>query len=350
MKKMEFAAYGSDGFNKYFNAVQERVQLRAAALTNPTLNEGHNMHLQVFEDTIYDYQKNYLSIFNIVPALEATGQPTMFIDQTKKPNNTQFSSPTTLTYKTRDEDYGRVAKSAMIKCVTSTYSYPFFNTITARQQGVLPDFVTKDIGDWAAEIASFQNNKFWYGTDTDLATPTTQEYVGLMTQIQTKVVIPKASTLTLTDIMETEVAKMDVNTKQNTGAGSDLFFAMNGMTMDKWIKEERARNTNIVNYTVQIVPGFEIPAIMTAKGLVGIVVDNELVIEDNTANGSDDHPIVLLNKRQIERRYIGQSTPMVFDMAINNQLTSDKIAVMFDNIILRNATYGHKLITRQFTK
>lgn len=171
-----------------------------------------------------------------------------------------------------------------------------------------------------------------------------------MNQILTKVVIPKTSTLTLTDIMETEIAKMDVNIKQNTGAGSDLVFFMNGMTMDAWIKEERARTTNTLNYTVEIVPGFKIPAIMTAKGLIGIVVDNELVVADNTANGTYDHQIVLLNKREVERRYIGQSTPMVFDMAINNQLTSDKIAVMFDNIILRNATYGHKLITRQITK
>lgn len=350
MKKMEFATYGSDGFNKYFNQVQERVQKRAAALTNPVLNEGHNMHLQVFEDTIYDYQKNYLSIYNLIPALEATGQPTMWMDQTKKPNNTQFSSPTTLAYKTRDEDYGRVAKSAMIKCITSTYSYPFFNTITARQQGVLPDFVTKDIGDWAAEVAAFQNNKFWYGTDTDLATPTTNEYVGIMNQIVTKVTVPKTSTLTITDVLETEVAKMDVNIKQNTGTGSDLVFCMNGLTMDAWIKQERARSTNNVNYTIEIIPGFKIPAIMTAKGLIGIVVDNELVVADNAANGTFDHPIVLLNKREIERRYIGQATPMVFDMAINNQLTSDKIAVMFDNIILRNATYGHKLITMQILK
>lgn len=350
MKKMEFNAYNSENFNKYLNMAQERAMRISAALTNPTLNEGHNMHLQVFEDTIYDYQQSYVSILNIIPLLEATGQPTMYIEQTKKPNNTQFSSPTTLAYKTRDEDYGRTPKSAMIKCITSSYSFPFFNTLTARQQGVLPDFVTKDIQDWAGEMTSFQNKKMWYGSDTDLATPTTNEYVGIMNQLKDKVTIAKTATETITDIIETEVAKMDCNTAQKTGSGSELFININGMTYDKWIKEERARSTNFVPYTVELVPGFRIPAIMTAKGLIGVVVDNALDIIDNTANGTNDHPIVILNRNLVERRYIGSKTPMVFDMAVGNQLVSDKIAVMFDNLIVRNPQYGHKLITRQFTK
>ena len=346
--KFSFQGNNDDVFNKYFNMAQER-RIAAAGITTPTLNEGHNIHLAVFEDTIYDYMNRDLSIYNLVPSYEATGQPTMWFEQTKLPQNAAFSSPTALAYAAIDADAGRVPKSAMIKCITSKFSFPFFNTLVSRQQKELPDFVLKDIQDWAYGIKRFINTKLYYGSDTDLATPTTNEYMGIMSQIKNTPVRAKdALTVNITDILETEVAKLDTDVVNNTGSGNDLVCFMNGMTMDKWIKQERKLNSNFRIETAEVTPGFTIPAIRTAKGLIPIVSDNFIDVTANTVNASEDHTILVLNRRNIERRYVGSPDPMVFDWNTgNDQLTSDKLAVLFDNVIVRNPAHGHIKINYQ---
>jgi len=351
--KFRFHANDSDDFNKYYNAVQQRaLEKLSASITTPTLNEGHNIHLAVFEDTIYDYLRRDVSIYNWVPSYEATGQPTLYMEQTKNPANEQFSSPTTLAYKTIDDDYGRVPKSAMIKCITSKFSFPFFNTLVSRQQGVLPDFVLKDIEDWAWSFKRFVNKKLYYGTDTDLATPTTLEYMGIMTQLTNTPVRTKAeTTVNITDILSTEIAKMESDTVNITGQAADLAFFMNPVTMNMWVQQEKSLSSNFRIETATVIPGFDIPAIRTAKGLIPVVSDPFIDIADNTANGSYDHPILLLNKRLIERRYVGTADPMVFDYNMgNDQLSSDKLAVLFDNVIVRNAANGHLKVNYQVAK
>jgi hypothetical protein len=348
-KQAMFQLDSSEVYNKYLNAAQER---KMTAATTPTLNSGHNIHLALFEDTIYDYMRRDVSIYNWVPSVEATGQPTMWFEQTKNPANEQFSSPTTLTYKAVDDDYGRVPKSAMIKCITSKFSFPFFNTLVARQQGVLPDFVQKDIADWAWSFKRFVNKKMYYGTDTDLATPTTNEYMGIMTQITNAVARLKTeTTTTILDVVEDAIANMESDVVNVTGTAADLVVFMNPKTRNKMVKEERARNSNFRMEKAELIPGFNIPGIDTAKGIIPIVADPFIDVIDNTANVSYDHPIMILNKRLIERRYIGAKDPMVFDWNMgNDQLSGDKLAVLFDNIIVRGASFGHVKINYQLAK
>jgi hypothetical protein len=345
-----FNQYAGETYNKYVNAVQQRATARkmaAAGITTPTLNEGHNIHLALFEDTIYDYLNRDLSIYNLIPSYEATGQPTLWFEQTKRPENEQFSSPTSLTYKAIDADYGRVPKSAMIKCITSKFNVPFFNTLVARQQNALPDFVAKDIEDWAYSLKRFINTKLYYGSDTDLATPTTTEYMGIMKQITNIATKAYTDTAThITDILETEIAAMDSDIVNNTGSGNDLIIMMNGMTMDKWVKQERALNSNFRPETAEVRPGFNIPAIRTAKGLIPVITDN--FINTTAETGYTNHPIVVLNRRMVERRYIGSPDPMVFDWNMgNDQLTTDKLAVLFDNVIVRGGSFAHALVNYQ---
>lgn len=343
----QFNNFQGETYTKYMNAVQQRAAEKINAVATPTLNEGHNIHLAIFESQIYDYLNRDLSIYNLIPSYEATGQPTMWFEQTKRPENEQFSSPTSLTYKTVDADYGRVPKSAMIKCITSKFNVPFFNTLVAKQQKALPDFVQKDIGDWAYSLKRFINTKLYYGSDTDLATPTTTEYMGIMSQIKNIVTkLAADTTSTVTSVVETAVASMDSDIVNNTGSGSDLIIMMNGMTMDAWVKQERAANSNFRLETVELKPGFRIPAIMTAKGLIPVVTDNFINVKTET--GYKNHPIVILNRRMVERRYIASPDPMVFDWNMgNDQLTSDKLAVLFDNVIVRGATFAHVLVNYQ---
>ena len=352
MANINFNDHNSQSFNDLYKRVQERALEKLQAVATPTLNEKHNIHLAIFEDTIHDYLRRDVSIYNWVPSYEATGQPTMWWDQTKMPSNEQFSSPTTLAYKALDEDYGRVPKSAMVKCITSKFTVPFFNTLVSKQQGVLPDFVVKDIADWAISFKRFVNSKMYYGSDTDLATPTTLEYMGIMTQITNTATRAKtATTVGITDILETEVATMESDTVNSTGSNGDLAFFMNPMSMDLWVKQERAINSNFRPEIAEVTPGFQVPAIRTAKGLIPVVVDPYIGVTDNVGNGSYDHTILLLNKRMIERRYVASADPMVFDFnQLTDQLNSDKLAVLFDNIICRGGSFAHEKITYQVAK
>jgi len=347
-----FHGFDSQDYNRYVNAVRMRATQRIQAATsypNPSYNVGHTMLLSIFEDTIYDYLNRRLSIFNVIPSYEANGPAHLFLEQTKIPQNTQFSDPRNLTYKPIDNDYGRLPKSAIVKCLTSKFSIPYFDTLAARQQAVLPDFVTKDLNDWLWAFDKFINTKLIYGNDTSLETPTTMEYVGLTTQISKKPVKLKTDiTTTITDILETEVAVMESDTVNVGPNDASLVFLMNAKTVDLWVKQERKREGNFRPYTTEFRPGFKIPSIMTAKGEIPIIVENYLDVVNNAGNTSTDHPIILLDRSKVERRYIGSPNPSVFPWNTgNDQLSDDRLAVLFDCLIVRDPAKSHFLLNYQ---
>lgn len=353
---MNFQTINSTDYNRYMSNVKMRAAQKlqgASTYPSPAYNTGHNMWLSVFEDTIYDYQNRRLSIFNIIPSYEANGAAHLWMEETKTPDNTQFSDPRTLAYKAIDADYGRLPKSVIIKCLTSKFSIPYFDTLTARQQNNnLPDFVTRDLNKWLWSFDKFINTKIMFGSDTSLETPTTNEYVGLFTQLTNTPVRAKTeTTVTITDILETEVAEMDSDTVNTGPNDNSLVFVMNARTMDLWIKQERARQGNYRPYTTEFRPGFKIPTITTAKGEIPIIVENFLPVVDNTANTSYDHNILLLDRSKIERLYIGSPTPTVFPFNTgNDQLSDDRLAVLFDALLVRDAANSHFNLTYQVAK
>lgn len=353
-----FEGIGSNDYNRLMNAVKIRAAQKkmsaAANYPNPQYNVGHNIILSMFEDTIYDYLNRRLSVFNLIPSYEANGPAHLWFEQGAIPDNTQYSDPRNLTYKAIGTDYQRLPKSAIVKCVTSKFSIPFFDTLAARQQNAMPDTVQKDLNDWLFAFDRFLNTKYIYGNDTSLETPTTLEHMGIMKQITNKPVRAKdATTKTITDVLETEVAKMDSNTTNvgPTEDGAFLVFLMNAQTMDLWIKEERVRNGNFHPYEDVFRPGFKIPYITTAKGKIPIVVENYLSITDNTANTSFDHPIVLVDRSKIETRYIGSPTPLVQPFNVyNDQLSDDRLAILFNTLIVRDAANSHFVLNYQVAK
>ncbi len=354
MSNFNFNKVLSQGYNKWFNLVQSRAVMKATAklqaasnYPNPMYNSGHNIHMAVFEDTIYDYLNRRLSTFNVIPSYQATGPSHLWFEQTKIPQNVQFSNPRNLEYKPTDDDYGREPRSAIIKCMTSKFSVPFFDTLAARQQGELPDFVTKDLQDWLWAFDRFINEKLLFGSDTSLETPTTNEYVGITKQITNRPVREKTETRTITDVIETEIANMESDTVNVTSNDASLVLLMNSKTQDLWVKQERARTNNTFRVERnEFRPGFNIPYITTAKGDIPIITENYLPTVDNNSDGTNDHTILLVDRSKIERRYIGSPTPMVFPWNMgNDQLSDDKLAVLFDTVIVRNAGKAHFNLT-----
>ena len=350
---MNFLNFNTSDYNKYSNMVKMRAAAKkmqaAGTVDNPQYNVGHNFILSMFEDTIYDYMLRRLSVFNIIPSYEANGPAHMWVEQSKIPDNTQFSDPRTLAYKAIDADYGRLPTSAIVKCITSKFSIPYFDTIASRQQGAMPDFVQKDLNDWLFMFDKFINTKLIYGSDTSLSTPTTLEYMGLFNQITNKPVRLKTETTkTLTDIIETEVAKMDSDTLNTSITDANLVILMNTRTTDLWVKEERARSGNFRPYTNEFKPGFKVPSIVTSRGEIPIITENYLNVVNNTANTSTDHSVILLDRSKVERRYIGSATPSVFPWNMgNDQLSDDRLAVLFDTMIVRNPAKSHFNLTYQ---
>lgn len=348
---MNFLNFNSTDYNKYVNLVKMRAaqkKMAAATVDNPQYNVGHNFILSIFEDTIYDYLLRRLSVFNIIPSYEANGPAHMWVEQSKIPDNTQFSNPRNLTYKTIDDDYGRLPTSAIIKCITSKLSIPYFDTLAARQQGEMPDFVTKDLNDWLFMFDKFINTKIIYGNDTSLSTPTTLEYMGIFNQITNRPVRAKDSTATLTDVIETEVANMDSDTLNTSISDANLVLVMNTRTTDLWVKEERVRNGNFRPYTNEFKPGFKVPSVVTSRGEIPIITENYLNVVNNTTNDSTDHSVLLIDRSKIERRYIGSANPSVFPWNMgNDQLSDDKLAVLFDTLIVRNGAKSHFNLTYQ---
>jgi hypothetical protein len=71
----------------------------------------------------------------------------------------------------------------MIKAITAQTNFGLFDVDVTRMQGQFAYLEAKDIEDITSGIIVTEASAVWNGTDTSLTTPTTIQYVGLLTQI-----------------------------------------------------------------------------------------------------------------------------------------------------------------------
>lgn len=306
-------------------------------------NKEHYIELPVFQKGMLDLLDRKVTILDRIKAVPATGNPTRYWEQTKLPSNAKFVAPrlsASATYGAGagEYDYGRVERSAWLKCITSEITFTLFDTELVKQQGIMEDLLDKDMKDMVIDILKTQNKGIWVGKATAVDNAESPEYCGLLTQIKDKVAMTlstgKESVL---DAIRTKIAKNEADTTYD--AYPTALYA-NPVTIDLISQIEAKRenfNVNQDSHKVDLGNGFIVQTVPTMAGNLPLIPDKHIPLDTTTSHGNTIHTIVAVNEDLLERHYLTSDKPRVFKLGKSKTLADDYVAVQFDTVIAKGA-------------
>jgi hypothetical protein len=248
----------------------------------------------------------------------------------------------------------RVERSVMIKAVTAQSNFSHFDVEVTRQQGQFAKVEAKDIADISAAITRKRAAMLWAGTDTSLTTPTTLEWMGLVSQVaaggQVYYVNPGVSII---DTFKTAAATLVSSSTYNPKPSA---FYLNPLLADKIDQEGKA-----VAYRfneVEFVAGVTVRGLSTQAGILPMAPDPFITTLNNTqltALGLNTIPSgattayvgVLLDESLIEMPYVnpnGGPEPRIFQLGLLAGLQGQFVGISYDAVVAKGASYAHALI------
>ena len=197
----------------------------------------------------------------------ATGQPSRYFEQTRIVSG-QFQDPRSLGFAPTG-DPTRRERYVTIKAIVGAIQFGLFDVEMTRQQGQYANLVSKDLEDTVQGCLRTSDQALWNGTDSSLIIPTTQQYVGLLTQINRTASI--ASTVRIIDGLKTEVASMLTN-PYYTVQPTAIYMSPNGANLVD--QEERLNQRQMPQVPLNLVTGgLVVNGLATQAGHLPIIPD-----------------------------------------------------------------------------
>jgi hypothetical protein len=271
----------------------------------------------------------------------ATGSPSRYFEQTAigaAAFDNKSSLAPTATSPTRGE------KAVSIKAITNRVQFGLFDQQIAGHMPQNLQLKAKDLADMIAGIQLLHDTALWTGTDVVngalTGDGTTNQYVGLPRQISTTTAVI-ASGSNIVDAIRLEVAKL-------VGSATDNLMPtaiyMNPLAKFALESEMKANSNNTVAQ-VEVVAGVKCDAIMTAAGLLPVIVDPLLAANPAWASaapaGQTNYPFVIVTESLIEYHYVGSETTQLFQLGTTSNLQDDYVAVKFGAPVVKAGNRAH---------
>lgn len=305
------------------------------------------IEINMYETEILDMLRRESVFRQRIREVPATGHPHRYFEQTAIGLGA-FSDPRTLL--TTPTGPTRVERPIMIKALTNQVNLTLFDVQVTQQQGIFTALESKDIEDCVNGIIVTAAQAYWTGTDTSLVTPTTIQYVGLLTQITLQATIaPGAS---IVDGIKAMVARMMANQTFKPRPTAIYLNPVLGHYLDT---EAKANN---ITLTTAVVAGVTVKAIETQAGPLPLIADPYLSSATSAAYGFGAPPAgtvnyfcVIVTENMVERIYISGASnnpnPQLFRLGLINSLQGQYVAVQFDAVLAKGASYAHALLAVQ---
>ncbi len=327
------------------NQAQARFSSRMQAAADYLGNGA--VEVPIFESEILDLIRREsiaLQRFNHVPA---TGDPHRYFEETAIGtaafDNKRSLSPT-------PTNITRVERSVVIKCIDNQTNITLYDKNLTKQQNLFAQVVAQDVEDTASAVVVLSAQAIWNGNDTSLTSPTTLQYVGLLTQIsaagQTLLVAPGSSII---DGIKTQVAFMASNQQYRVRPTAIYINPLLGNYLDQ---EAKANNITLGE---TVVAGVTVKTFETQCGKLPIISDpyipsdvtGKYTFPNPPANNSNFY-CVILSEALIEMPYvydeIDNPNPRIYQLGLQNSLDGQFVAVLFDAIVAKGAAYAHSLV------
>lgn len=306
------------------------------------------IEVPMFEREITDLVRRTSVTLQRLPSVPATGHPHRYFEQTAIATGS-FQDPRALGATATTPT--RVERAAMIKAITAQTNLSLFDVEVTKQQGMFSQLEAKDILDIASGVTVTSAQAVWTGDDTSLTAPTTLSYVGLLTQItQQSVIAPGASII---DGIKAEVAAMIGNPLYTNRPTAIYVNPILGDLIDR-----EAKAANITLGSIEVVAGVKVSAIQTQAGLLPLISEPYLPAATGAAwgfsappSGNKNYFAVILQEDMIERPYVSNGdqnpNPRVFQLGLLNDLAGKHVAVLFNSIVAKGASYAHATVAIQ---
>ena len=305
-----------------------------------------------YETEIYDIVRRNSVFLQRVDMRPATGHPHRYFEQTAIAQ-AAFTDPRNIAPTPTGPT--RLERSAMIKAITNQTNLSLFDVDVTRQQGQFAYVEAKDIEDVVNSVVVTSATAVWTGTDTSLATPTTTQYVSVLTQITTQATI--ASGASIIDGIKAQVAKMVSNTTYVIKPTAIYIDPILGDYLDR-----EAKASQITFDKIEVVGGVWVKSIQTQVGPIPLIVDPFLSAAQTGAGvsaygfsavptGLKGYYAVIVTEKDIEMPVIhggdGNLNPRLFQLGLLAGLQGQYVAVKFDALLVKGYGYAHAVVQVQ---
>lgn len=306
-----------------------------------------------YEPVILDIVRRRSVALQRFKQVPATGQPHRYFEQTAiaqaafsttggQGSSAISPSPSSPT---------RVERSAFIKAVVNQSNIALFDKMVTQQQKKFAEVIARDIEDIISGINVTRAQAVWNGNDTSLTSPTTTQYMGLLSQVTTQATIaPGASII---DGLKAEVASLFANP---TYVVKPTAIYVNPILGDYIDREARAGQITLTE--VEVTSGVVVKALATQAGNLPLIGDQFLPAATGAAYGFSAPPAgnknyfaVILMEEMVEMPYVSGETdnpnPLLFQLGLTGNLSGQFVGVMFDAVIAKAAGYAHATVAVQ---
>ncbi|MDE2101959.1 MAG: hypothetical protein KGL39_32230 [Patescibacteria group bacterium] len=308
------------------------------------------IEVPIFEQEILDVVRRESIVLQRLPHVRATGHPHRYFEQTAIAQGASVdprSLSATVTGPTR------VERPAFIKATTAQSNLSLFDKDVTEQQGQFAGVVGKDVEDIVSGIMVQRGTMVWAGTDTSLLAPTTNQWVGGLTQITQQFTV--AASASIIDGLKTAVANMVANTNYVVRPTAII---LNPLLAD-YIDQE-AKASRITLDSVEVVAGVTVAAISTQVGKLPLIGDPYMPTcpastaqygFSATPSGIKGYFAAIVMEKLVEVPIISgkehNPKPRVFQLGLTGNLAGQFMGVMFDAIVFKGATYAHAVVQVQ---
>jgi hypothetical protein len=302
-----------------------------------------------YESEIFDIIRRNSVFLQRVNRKPAMGHPHRYFEQTAIAT-AAFTDPRNITPTATGPS--RVERSAPVKAIVNQTNLSLFDVEVTRQQGQFAQVEAKDIADILNSVIVTSANAVWTGTDTSLTVPTTTQYVSALTQITTTgQVVAGAS---IVDGLKSQIAAMAANTTYVIRPTAIYIDPILGDYLDR-----EAKAAQITFDKVEVTAGVVVRTIQTQVGPIPLVVDPFLSAAITAATvsaygfsavptGLKGYYAVIVTEADIEMAVIsggdGNLQPRLFQLGLLSGLQGQYVGIVFDNLIVKGATYAHRLV------
>jgi hypothetical protein len=242
----------------------------------------------------------------------------------------------------------RTPHSLKVKAMTNQVNYGHYDLQLAAQQNNWPELQAKDLADMINAITITHGKALWRGTDTSLSTPTTLQYMGIAKQITNTFSVASGSSIVAA--IRAKVAAMCADELYEIRPSAIYIhpIALNGIE-----EEERAATHNqtiVPGLSKTMVAGMEVRAIMTAAGLLPLIVEPFMTSAVNgTDNTKTDYGVAIVTEPMIEYHYVGDKGIFLFEMGLVSDLQKKFIGIKYGAPVAKGPSYAHSYGTITLT-
>ena len=329
--------------------MQQDAQMMSLKAAADYLGTGA-VEVNDYEPVISDIVRRSSVALQRLKGVPATGQPHRYFDQTAIVTATFTNTggqgggalATTPGGPTRTE------RSAFVKACVAQSNIALFDKMVTQQQKKFASVIAQDIEDIINGIQVKRASNIWNGSDTSLTTPTTNEFVGLLTQLTVQYQVAVGASII--DSLKLAVA----NLVGQAGFNPKPTAIYVNPILGNYIDQEAKAGQLFLN-EVEVVAGLKVKAISTQAGDLPLIGDAFLPAATGAAYGFSAPPAgnknyfaAILSEDQIEMPYVSGETdnpnPMLFQLGLTGNLSGQYVGAKFDAIVAKQAGYAHAVV------